>query len=202
MNIGERATFLKVTPVKNMSDDEKLNKRFDVVLACRNAEIELFWKRSSYYWVFVAAALVAYGGLGRDNRTFRLLISSFGLMSSLAWLLGNIGSKWWQENWEQKLKEISPEVVGADIFTPRSPESMSKDTWSTPIIRYSVTRLATLLSEFVVILWIAIFLKEIFGLLGIEIANSYVHRLVAVFVFVITVAFLVLMISKARGKDR
>lgn len=192
-----------------MCDDEKQKRRFDVVLACRNAEVELFWKRSSYYWVFVAAALVAYGTLGKDNRAVGLLVSCFGLMSSLAWLLGNIGSKWWQENWEQKLKDVSPDVIGADVFTPLSKKSMPKGSWSSPIIRYSVTRLATLLSAFVVIIWLAVFLKEIFLSFGGNIGSPFIRGLIAwlqakkgIFIFAITVFFVILMCWRTHGEDR
>lgn len=191
-----------------MTHDEKARTRFDVVLACRNAEIELFWKRSSFYWVFVAAALVAYGTLGKDNRTLGLLLSCFGLMSSLAWCLGNIGSKWWQENWEQKLKEISPYVIGADVFTPRRKEEMPSGNWSNPIIRYSVTRLAFLLSAFVAFIWFTVFVKEIFASIGNDLGIPSIGEITWLqayktgFVLVITVVFVILMFWRTRGEDR
>ncbi len=197
----------KVPRTDIMTGKEKKLKQFDVVLSCRNAEIELFWKRSSYYWVFVAAALVAYGVMGKSNHTLGLLISCFGLMSSLAWMLGNIGSKWWQENWEQKLNAISPEIVG-DVFTPIKDKDMPRGSWSSPLIRYSVTRLATTLSAFVVIFWLALFVKEIYSM-GPFITNQCLQGLLDwiylkkdVVICATTIFFVILMCWRTRGKDR
>ena len=135
-------------------------KQFDVALQCRNMEIELFWKRSSFYWVFVGAALVAYGVLYDKNPQIRIMIAAFGLLSSLAWFLGNIGSKWWIDNWEKKLGQYGRPIIG-DLFDI---EDRPIDLFpGLPLRRFSVTRLAIFLSLFVCVLWCVIFAIELWS---------------------------------------
>ena len=56
-------------------------------------EIENFWKRSIFFWGFIAAALVAYAAAYDKPKSGRLLlmIAAFGLLSSIAWSLLNRG---------------------------------------------------------------------------------------------------------------
>jgi hypothetical protein len=71
-------------------------------------EIDLFWKRSLFFW-FIAAAFVAYATLIKSetnaDKDLPFIIACFGLVYNFAWTLGNRGSKYWQEAWEQKLKD-------------------------------------------------------------------------------------------------
>jgi hypothetical protein len=163
-------------------------------------EIDLFWKRSSFYWVFVGAALVAYGVLRKDAPHFGLLIASFGFLSSVAWLLGSIGSKWWIENWERKLEESAPSIVG-DLFNATD-ERLTVVPGIT-LMRFSVTRLAILLSAFVTVLWFVIFAKEVIDSSpGLKALFPQVCEARVRIVTGITVLFLILFLSLARGGNR
>jgi hypothetical protein len=181
-----------------MDIDKK--KRFEVALLCRNMEIDLFWKRSSYYWVFVGAALVAYGALKKDFPNICLLITSFGLISSVAWMLGNIGSKWWIENWEKKLHDASHPIVG-DLFVPYSEKFPIG--FGVSLSRFSVTKLAVLISMFSTILWLGLFFKEtlmLFPNLRLRIDFLYRYRWAAL--IALTFVFLVMMVTLGKGKNR
>lgn len=162
-------------------------------------EIELFWKRSAFYWVFVAAALVAYGTLKDTHTSLALLISCFGLMASFAWLLGNIGSKWWQENWEEKLKSAAGPVVG-DLFTPS--RTIKTFGWIVPTIRFSVTKIAILLSSFMTFIWLGIFLREAFFSGKKEGWIGWIWTYRNTEIGVLTLIFLIILCLSARGKDK
>jgi hypothetical protein len=92
-------------PPQNIAPSEAFRKELlEKALALRNFEIELFWKRFNHFWLITAAALVGYVSAKERGDGILLLISCFGLVSSLCWTLLNIGSKWWHEAWEAKAK--------------------------------------------------------------------------------------------------
>ncbi|WP_442777331.1 RipA family octameric membrane protein [Sphaerotilus montanus] len=88
------------------SQKERAEKALDLALDIRKFEIELYWKRATYFWTFIAAALAGYAVVYKDgesnsNAWLSLLFSSLGLTFSTAWYLVNRGSKFWQNNWER-----------------------------------------------------------------------------------------------------
>ena len=109
----------------DITNKEKIE--YEIALNCRNKEIELFWTRSNFYWLFNAAALTAYIILNSKQVNFPdkdcnylniiLIISSFGFLSSTVWMLGNMGSRWWQEHWGAKL-DITLQPYEVNIFSP------------------------------------------------------------------------------------
>ncbi|WP_375457957.1 hypothetical protein [uncultured Enterovirga sp.] len=92
-------------------------KLLDIAGDVRKFEIELFWKRSTFFWTFIAASFVAYATLkDHDQRLLRFAVSCFGIVCSLAWTLGNRGNKYWQEAWEKKLRRHQEGFLGVDLF--------------------------------------------------------------------------------------
>jgi hypothetical protein len=83
-------------------------KALQFALDIRKFEIELYWKRATYFWAFIAIALAGYGSVlaAKDipcnERGEALLTAScVGLVFSVAWYFVNRASKLWQENWEK-----------------------------------------------------------------------------------------------------
>jgi hypothetical protein len=70
----------------------------------RQFEIELYWKRATYFWAFQLIAFTTLGFLFKDGQVTslgRLLIPApLGVITAFAGLLTACGSKFWQENWE------------------------------------------------------------------------------------------------------
>lgn len=102
---------------------KRLEKAHEAALDIRKFEIELYWKRSGYFWALVAATIAAYGLLlsssMKDGRTldfttqiFLLGLSALGCIFSRAWLFASIGSKFWQANWETQVEMLEDEVTG------------------------------------------------------------------------------------------
>lgn len=80
---------------------ELLTKAWDT----RNFEIELYWKRANYFWLFQVPAFSAYFVLNKDNNLNStpdeiFVIICLGMLFSTAWFLINKGSKAWQRHWE------------------------------------------------------------------------------------------------------
>jgi len=133
--------------------DELKKERLEKALQLRNFEIELFWKRFNHFWLISAAALVGYVSVKERTDGILLLVSCFGLVSSFCWTLLNIGSKWWHEAWEAKLKSY-PEVLGKDFFQDYEPEHPRVFIFK--LRRFSVTTVAVGISTFCVALWFAL----------------------------------------------
>ena len=142
--------------------DERQKRRLDIAVQVRNFEIELFWKRSVFFWGFISAAFVGYAALRIANPELGLMIACFGMVCSGAWTLLNRGSKYWQESWETKVNEAEIDI-GGKLFT-RQELTQNKGRWLRGR-KYSVSKLAIALSDYVFLLW--------FSLVIVEVVRSY-----------------------------
>jgi hypothetical protein len=122
----------------------------------REFEIGKFWQRSLFFWGFIGAAFVAYAQLfGKSNLSF--YVACFGIVCSVAWTLQNRGSKYWQEAWESKVESVEVDVLGVSLFANREPKQC-KGIWGAQT--FSVSKLAIALSDFTVLVWIALAIKS------------------------------------------
>jgi hypothetical protein len=89
---------------------------YRTALETRNMEIGLFWQRSNYFLVLNTA--LAAGFFTLDQEAFIVLLSLMGVFVSGLWVLVNLGGKYWQSRWEQRLRIIEDRVFGAgsDLF--------------------------------------------------------------------------------------
>ena len=75
-------------------EKEALEKALDI----RKFEIELYWKRTAYFWAFIVANYTAYFFILAQNdlkhqSLYLTLLSFIGLLLAHAWQLSNKGSK-------------------------------------------------------------------------------------------------------------
>nr|WP_246236178.1 hypothetical protein [Acerihabitans arboris] len=78
---------------------EELNIRsLDHALDIRKFEIELYWKRATYFWTFIAATLAGFMAIQSSSSTNKtdlsILLCSLGIVFSFGWLCVNRGSKY------------------------------------------------------------------------------------------------------------
>lgn len=135
------------------SQGEALRLALDV----RKFEIELYWKRATYFWTLIGATLVAFSVITTaanvDHRpTLRLVVACFGFILTLAWYQVNRGSKFWQENWERHVDYLEEEIIGPlhETVIPAHEYNLAKFWTGYP---YSVTRVNQLVSLFAVFVW-------------------------------------------------
>ncbi len=102
---------------KSADDNLPLKKALKLVHDIRKFEIELFWKRGTYFWAFIVASFSAYffvlnkfmpdcgkfsiscfAGLNCFPKTILLILSFICFFFCFSWVLINKGSKFWQEN--------------------------------------------------------------------------------------------------------
>lgn len=94
-------------------DKSKWNMAFEKAHDIRKFEIDLYWKRTTYFWTLLAAILAGYfillsSDVGKipHKDIYLTLIASVGLVFFCAWHSAAKGSKFWQENWEKPLRSI------------------------------------------------------------------------------------------------
>lgn len=141
---------------------EALNKAHDI----RKFEIELYWKRTLYFWGFqvvIFAGLVAAKTGNNPNEFLSLIFSILGLMISVAWYFVNIGAKFWHENWELHIDLLEQEITGNLHKNILSYSDKKNDT-------YSVSRINTSVSIGFLIVW---FLIIVYELIYLFFSSSY-----------------------------
>lgn len=91
---------------------------FKQILDIRKFEIELYWKRTAFFWTIIGAIIagyfLAFSKLDNGINSLKILFSlaNLGLVFSIGWYFVNRGSKYWQVNWEKHLDTIEDDIIG------------------------------------------------------------------------------------------
>lgn len=160
------------------ADSEKLSDsaqraRYDASVRHLQFELDLFWKRSLFFWVFIAAAFTAFTQ-AEGHAPLQMVIASFGFVCSVVLTLANRGSKYWYESWETKLKNAEKSVTGP-LFGLPEPEKpkvtvshwlkkwsiREEGQWWFKGKRYSPSKLAIALSDYVAVIWLCLLVSRI-----------------------------------------
>ena len=112
--IEEREAYI------SLFDNFEGNKQevFKQILDIRKFEIELYWKRTSFFWTIIGAIVagyfLAFSKLDSSTNSLKILFSlaNLGLVFSIGWYFANRGSKYWQLNWEKHLDTIEDDIIG------------------------------------------------------------------------------------------
>jgi hypothetical protein len=126
--------------------------RYDAATRAREFEIDLFWKRSLFFWGFQGVAFIALAAVHGRSLSLAVVVASFGAMCAWVWTLANRGSKYWYESWEKKLHSAEITLTGplhSAVEDPKDPGDWLSGE------RYSVSRLAIGLSDYAVVFWLA-----------------------------------------------
>ena len=125
----------------------------------RKFEIDLYWRRATYFWTLIGAAFVAFfvvqgiDGLGNQKQqVFSFIVANLGFVFSIGWFFVNRGSKFWQENWEthvDRLEQCEDEDLYRFIVYSRT----DRDCWLTDAAPYSVSKINQMTSVYVAVLW-------------------------------------------------
>lgn len=154
----------------------KLEEAFKIALDTRKFEIELYWKRTGYFVLFIGAVFVGYytiintakESISKDQKEWLLLLlAALGFLLSLLWYMANRGSKFWQENWEAHIEELSTHL-GVPIFSiiKRREHSIRNLMQEYP---FSVSKVNQMVSLIVTFAWLLILCKE----MGVSFSDWY-----------------------------
>ncbi len=179
-----------------VSEFDKKLKKYDVALATRNFEIELFWKRSVFFWGFIASAFVGYATVVKDKPVLAFALACFGFVCSIAWSLVNRGSKYWQENWESIVASLEDEITGT-LFKDRAPQQ-KKGIWLTSR-QFSVSKVTVALSDFTCLIWFGFMCYHLMK--QVQITLCLQGSLLVVVAFFLMIIFVIFMVVSGRSSD-
>ncbi|MCR9908917.1 hypothetical protein NB545_15800 [Vibrio campbellii] len=98
---------------------------YKIALETRNMEIGLFWQRSNYFLALNAALAIGFFRLSDSYYAYAL--ACFGLFVSFLWFRVNLGSKYWQSRWEERLK-IQEQIAAPNLdFFSASKATIQQD---------------------------------------------------------------------------
>ncbi len=156
MNETARQKYLREAFGDNPQRERMQARALKYAHEIRRFEIDLFWKRSAYFWVFIALAFVAYAGLVKSQNGLVLWVasvalSSVGLILSFWWWLANKGSRYWQEIWEKNIDFLEDEITGKLYKT-----SIHEYTGSNSLLSaspFSVSKIGIAVSLLSTVIW-------------------------------------------------
>ncbi|CAM4069147.1 hypothetical protein PARU111607_02635 [Palleronia rufa] len=156
-----RETYLKYLGIEGKHNKNKRRTALDRAWSTRNFEIEMYWKRSIYFWgfqiVFLGSFLLLIGAYIDSEASNRILVFvilvSIALLASFfafVWTLVERGSKDWQDNWERHIDLLGDEFTGALYKTYLFSKVNKKDGYAP----YSVSKLNSLTTKAVMCFWV------------------------------------------------
>jgi hypothetical protein len=178
--------------------DPKVAKRaFNKAWETRNFEIEMYWKRATYFWAFIASTFVGYFALissdfyktdDKYDHVDVYIIICFGFVLSYAWLLTNIGSKSWQRHWEVHVDLLEDQFTGPLYKTVH------------PVETFSVSKINEIISFVFTAIWFLLGLKFLAeqNLLNLNFSFNNVNW----FVVASTLLAILAVISMTKGHGR
>ncbi len=135
---------------------EDIKTSYNKAWEAKNFEIELYWKRATYFWAFQVASFAGYftvlnssdyqTPLPRHPENLYFVIS-IGYITALAWALINQGSKTWQRHWEIHVDMLEDTITG-----PLYKIVTTKKT-------FSVSKINDIVSRFIVCFWVLLGVK-------------------------------------------
>ncbi len=134
---------------------------FQAALENRRSEIDLYWKRATYFWAFIAASFIAhfaaYNAFKDGKTIFPFAIACLGGFFTFAFFCVNKGSKFWQENWENQVAILGRAIVGpAFSIVLVRPKTDFKSNSPLPITDpapISVTKVNQWVSSYLLLIW-------------------------------------------------
>ena len=166
-------------------DEKGRESALKQALDIRKFEIELYWKRTAYFWTLIAATFAGYVAIQSKNSDvgLSLLVSSIGLCFSIGWYFVNRGSKYWQGNWERHVDLLEDEFSGPLYkLTPGNTEyRFLKLNSAYP---FSVSRINQILSLFVVMIWCILFISSGFRCSWLPMRDNIFSWAIAVLVLI------------------
>lgn len=156
--IQSKADYYKLFPLGTISE-QALHHAHEI----RKFEIELYWKRATYFWTLIAAAFVGYFTLSASSNanidhSLSFVVACIGLVLSVGWFQVNRGSKYWQSNWERHVDCLEDGHTGPLYKTTISKK---KFRWYSPTSGFpvSVSKTNQVISLYISLVWVVLVIK-------------------------------------------
>jgi hypothetical protein len=154
IEIDKYLNEFKTKSEKSKKVEEALKQALDI----RKFEIELYWKRATYFWTIIGVIFAGYflllksDGL-KAHSNLILLVNCIGFLFFLSWWLVNRGSKFWQNNWERHVDLLEDDIMGP--LYKRVIQTGDLNWFKIhKEYNYSVSKINQFLSFFVTLIWL------------------------------------------------
>ncbi|MEI7926886.1 MAG: hypothetical protein WCI61_11980 [Chloroflexota bacterium] len=145
---------------------ESIRQRaLQTALDIRKFEIDLYWKRATYFWTLAAATLAGFFILHSRPESVEkfpvhvYLVAWIGFLISLAWFQANRGSKFWQENWELHVDRLETDVNGPlqeTVLWSGEPSRFGLGSYP-----YSVSKIGQSIALFITLTWLGLIVSSV-----------------------------------------
>lgn len=173
-----------------------LDRAYDI----RKFELDLYWKRATYFWGFLVAIFAGFFIVNDESKSFsvhlKLGVACIGLVFSFAWFLVNKGSTYWVTNYERLIDAIE-EHVGVSFYNLNFKNTNKKLGLS--YYPFSVSRINIIVSLFIFITWTFIVFIFIINNIQKNCANGI--DVVLFLILGITITFILLMLFAKSKND-
>lgn len=135
---------------KEYKKEDRALMAFEKAWEIRNFEINMYWKRATYFWAFIASSFAGYllvSSAENPNADQVFILTCVGLILSFAWFLTNKGSKSWQRHWENHVDLLEDDFTGPlykTVFTDQT---------------YSVSKINEIVSASFSAIWVLLLFK-------------------------------------------
>ncbi|MDZ4859650.1 MAG: hypothetical protein SGI88_11775 [Candidatus Hydrogenedentes bacterium] len=179
---------------------ERQREALKQALDIRKFETDLYWKRASYFWTFIAGMFAGYFLLTKDpQHSFEsaYVVACLGLTFSVAWYFVNRGSKAWQRNWEIQVDLLEDEIMG-----PLYKSAMNRQNFNlfdiTAGYPFSPSKINQILGVFVCAVWLFLMGDSLWRA---NLSSYLPHQLTAAVMTAITIFSIALLLTKGRTQE-
>jgi hypothetical protein len=149
---------------KLYKNESQRKKALKTALEIRKFELELYWKRATYYWTFIAGAFAAYFLICKIEKSniadLLTIVSCLGFVFSIAWYLANRGSKYWTANWELHVDYLEDDFQGPLYKTVLDRKQFNLRDWERAY-PFSVAKINQVLNLYVSVIWLFLIFHSI-----------------------------------------
>lgn len=193
----------------HLSHEEK-KEVIKIILDTRKFEIELYWKRSTYYWTLIGAIFVGYfttyAHFDDEPRKLEILyfLNCLGLLFSVGWYFVNRGSKFWQMNWEKHAEALETDIIGPLFKMTISDKEYSSNKKLINLFApfpFSVSKINQILNLVVIVFWLTVLVSN--SIENLEISSDvFKHVYIYILIFTVIGFWALLFKGRSNKKDR
>lgn len=190
----------------------KNNNRVNALISrcyeLRSFELDLYWKRATYFWGFIIAIFTAYFiTFDKDydslNKNYRLIINGVGIIFSIAYYLVNKGSTYWAGHWERMIDSFE-KINKTPLYLINQKEDNPEQLLSS--YPYSVSRINNFISLFLICIWTFLYINQLYTtyytiLNGNILCVSDYRQILITIIFIIVAIFLFLKTKTSKGSN-
>ncbi len=176
---------------------ERVEAALDRAHEIRKFEIGLYWRRSFFFWGFIAVFLAAFA-LIIDSKSIdgikpiaAVFLSGMGSFTSIAWRYIEKGAKAWQGNWEKHIDFLEGEITG----------KLHKTVLGESSGFYSIAGIHSWFIASMIFFWCSIFIFSVCYALGVKIPEYFKNNDTVTLILILIVLPIIIFGERLLGPE-